>query len=662
MCFNNKINEEEDDLELAQNEQETPKEVSFWKLISQEPREHLKRVIGTFFAILSGTTLPALSLLLGQMLTSMQSLASKPDELKNRIDILAIIFLCFGVGSLLFLYLGNFCWAISGEKTAKKIRDRYFRALLKQEIAYFDQNTSGTVSSTLNADITLIQDGISEKIANLINQISSAVVSLGVAFYFGWKMTLVLLAVTPLLGLSGALQSRFITNATQKGLKKNAKANEVTCETVGGVRTVYSFVSETLLAQRHWRHLTEASNTNIKNAHLMALGLAVVAFFRFGMHAFGMWYGGKLILEGEMDIGAVLTVFFSIIFGGMAVGTASQIFPDIAKAKGAAAGIFSILERDPLIDANEGNGVTLPSLDGKLSFKNVCFSYPTRPETKVLRKLNMEINPGQKVALVGPSGSGKSTIIQLLERFYDPIKGSIMIDGVDLKSLDLKYYRRNLGLVSQEPILFAGTIFENILFGNPQASQEEVESAAKMANAYDFIMNQPDGFSTLVGEKGTQLSGGQKQRIAIARAILKNPKILLLDEATSALDTESERLVQSALDNLMQDRTTIIIAHRLSTVRNADVICVMMDGKIVEQGTHDQLIVLNGVYSNLVSKQLASNEEKILKKESKMKESQAKMSQSNASIIRESENSSAPVKNSRREMKRSELSEVKTEL
>jgi len=282
-------------------------------------------------------------------------------------------------------------------------------------------------------------------------------------------------------------------------------------------------------------------------------------------------------------------------------------------------------------------------------FKNVTFTYPTRPETKVLRKLNLELLPGQKVALVGPSGSGKSTIIQLLERFYDPEKGTVMIDDIDIKSFDLKWYRRNLGLVSQEPILFSGTIFENILFGNPDATTEEVESAAKMANAYDFIMNQSDGFNTLVGEKGTQLSGGQKQRIAIARAILKNPKILLLDEATSALDTESERLVQSALDNLMEGRTTIIIAHRLSTVRNADVICVMMNGKIVEQGTHDQLLENNGVYSNLVSKQLAKNEEKILKKESKMKQSLERIS------------NSALGKNSMPSMKDS-LREVSTEM
>jgi len=568
------------------------------------------------------------------MITALNSLENDPEALKNRINLLSIIFLCFGAASFLFNYLGNVLWAISGDKTAKRIRDRYFRALLKQEIAYFDQNSSGTVSSTLNADITIIQDGISEKIAMFLNQVSTVCVAFGMAFYFGWKLTLVLLAVSPLLILSGMFQSRFITKTVQTGLKKNSKANEVTSETMGGIRTVYSFVSETLLAQRHWRYLAEVTPTNIKNSHFMAFGIAFVTFLRFAMHAIGMWYGGKLILDGEMEFGTVMTVFFNIVFGGMAAGIASQILPDLAKAKGAAAGIFSILDRSPLINVNEGFGLTLPNLNGKLSFQNVTFAYPTRPDTKVLKKLNLELLPGQKVALVGPSGSGKSTIIQLLERFYDPVKGTVMIDDINIKSFDLKWYRRNLGLVSQEPILFSGTIFENILFGNPDATTEEVESAAKMANAYEFIMNQPDGFQTLVGERGTQLSGGQKQRVAIARAVLKNPKILLLDEATSALDTESERLVQSALDNLMEGRTTIIIAHRLSTVRNADVICVMMNGQIVEQGTHNQLIENNGVYSNLVSKQLAKNEERILKKESKMKESLQRIS--NPALVKNS--------------------------
>lgn len=339
----------------------------------------------------------------------------------------------------------------------------------------------------------------------------------------------------------------------------------------------------------------------------------------------------------------------------MGFGLIAQILPDIMKAKGAAAGIFDLLDRVPEINTNEGIGLTLPHIDGKVTFQNVTFAYPTRSDTKVLRKLNLVINKGQSVALVGPSGSGKSTVIQLLERFYDPLRGTVMIDDIDIKDFDLKWFRRNVGLVSQEPTLFTGTISENILFGNPDATIEEVEKAAKLANAYDFIMQQPNGFNTLVGEKGAQLSGGQKQRIAIARAVLKNPKILLLDEATSALDTESERLVQNALDNLMQGRTTIIIAHRLSTIRNCNVICVMMNGKIVEQGTHDQLLELNGVYTSLASKQLTDIESKIIKKERKMQASISKMKASvarlrHSSVSQMQDDSRSDLKNSQLEL------------
>jgi len=303
----------------------------------------------------------------------------------------------------------------------------------------------------------------------------------------------------------------------------------------------------------------------------------------------------------------------------MGIGQASQLNPDFAKSKGAAAAVFDVIDRVPIINLKEGTGKTLKLMEGKISLKKVVFAYPTRSETKVMNKMNLNINPGQTVALVGPSGAGKSTVIQILERFYDPQSGSVMVDNIDIKEYDLKWYRKNIGLVAQEPILFSGTITENILFGKPNASMEEVENAAKMANAYEFIMKQTDGFNTKVGEKGTQLSGGQKQRVAIARAILKDPKILLLDEATSALDAESESLVQDALDKLMKGRTTIIIAHRLTTVRNADKICVIMNGKIVEEGDHKSLLEMEGVYSNLVSKQLSSGDFDASKGKSKPK-------------------------------------------
>jgi ATP-binding cassette subfamily B (MDR/TAP) protein 1 len=350
----------------------------------------------------------------------------------------------------------------------------------------------------------------------------------------------------------------------------------------------------------------------------MSAGIGFSFFFMFAVYSLGFWYGGRLITNGEMLPGDILTVFFSIMVGAMGIGSAAQLIPDIAKAKGAASNIFAIIDRNPEINSNEG-GLTLGNIQGKISFNNVKFAYPTRPETPILRKMNLIIQPGQTVALVGPSGSGKSTVIQLLERFYDPKSGEILVDDSNLSQFDLKWFRRNIGLVSQEPILFSGTITENILFGRPEATQREVEEAAKKANAYKFITKQKDGFDTKVGEKGTQLSGGQKQRVAIARAILKNPKILLLDEATSALDAESEYKVQDALDKLMRGRTTIIIAHRLTTVKNADVICVMDRGRIVEMGTHKSLLDLDGVYANLVSKQLSANDEDKKKKKKKKK-------------------------------------------
>jgi ABC-type multidrug transport system fused ATPase/permease subunit len=330
----------------------------------------------------------------------------------------------------------------------------------------------------------------------------------------------------------------------------------------------------------------------------------------FCSYCVGFYYGGRLVYDGTILPGEIIVVFFSIMMGTMGLSTVATFSTDISKAQGAATQIFALLDREPLIDASEEVGIKQP-INGKLSFQDIRFSYPTRPDTPVLRNFNLDIYPGQTVALVGPSGSGKSTIVQLLERYYDPLEGSLLVDDVPLREINLPYYRKNVGLVSQEPTLFSGTIKENILFGNPEATMEQVEEAAKQANAYEFIMNQPDGFDTKVGEKGTQLSGGQKQRLAIARAILKNPRILLLDEATSALDTESESLVQDALDKLMKGRTTIIVAHRLSTIRNADVIVVMKKGKVVEIGNHYELFELNGLYTSLVNKQMISAEKKL---------------------------------------------------
>jgi len=287
----------------------------------------------------------------------------------------------------------------------------------------------------------------------------------------------------------------------------------------------------------------------------------------------------------------------------MGIGQAGQLSPDMAKARGAAANIFAVIDRTPLINTNDG-GKVLTDMKGNIHLKHVNFTYPSRPEVPVLKDFSLKLKPGTVTALVGQSGSGKSTVVQLIERFYDPDSGTVKVDGCDIKDLDLYKLREQIGLVSQEPILFQGTIFSNILHGNASATKEQVIEAAKMANAHDFIMSLSSGYDTQVGEKGTQMSGGQKQRIAIARAVLKNPKVLLLDEATSALDTESEKLVQDALERLMKDRTSIVIAHRLTTIRDADKICVLSKGQLKEVGTHQELLDANGIYAHLVSRQL----------------------------------------------------------
>jgi len=309
------------------------------------------------------------------------------------------------------------------------------------------------------------------------------------------------------------------------------------------------------------------------------------------------------VADGEIEPGSILTTFFSVVFGAFGLGQAFQQIPDIAKAKGAAGPIFAVIDRIPEISENP-NGEQLPKIEGNIELKDIVFTYPTRPTIKVMDGFNLSIKAGESIALCGPSGGGKSTVIALVELFYKPLSGKVLLDGHDISNFNLKWYRKQIGLVSQEPILFATSIEDNIRYGKLDASKEQVIEAAKAANAHDFIVSLPKGYDTQCGEKGHQMSGGQKQRIAIARAVLKNPQILLLDEATSALDATSESLVQDALEKLMRGRTCIIIAHRLSTIQNAHNIAVIEKGMVIEKGTHRELLDKNAAYYNLVQKQL----------------------------------------------------------
>eukprot|EP00073_Rattus_norvegicus_P035735 XP_008760911.1 PREDICTED: multidrug resistance protein 1 isoform X2 [Rattus norvegicus] len=429
-----------------------------------------------------------------------------------------------------------------------------------------------------------------------------------IGFISGWKLTLVILAVSPLIGLSSAMWAKVLTSFTNKELQAYAKAGAVAEEVLAAIRTVIAFGGQKKELERYNKNLEEAKRVGIKKAITANISIGIAYLLVYASYALAFWYGTSLVLSNEYSIGQVLTVFFSILLGTFSIGHLAPNIEAFANARGAAYEIFKIIDNEPSIDSFSTKGHKPDSIMGNLEFKNVYFNYPSRSEVKILKGLNLKVKSGQTVALVGNSGCGKSTTVQLLQRLYDPIEGEVSIDGQDIRTINVRYLREIIGVVSQEPVLFATTIAENIRYGRENVTMDEIEKAVKEANAYDFIMKLPHKFNTLVGERGAQLSGGQKQRIAIARALVRNPKILLLDEATSALDTESEAVVQAALDKAREGRTTIVIAHRLSTVRNADVIAGFDGGVIVEQGNHEELMKEKGIYFKLVMTQTRGNE------------------------------------------------------
>uniref|UniRef100_A0A2K5NIS5 ATP binding cassette subfamily B member 4 n=1 Tax=Cercocebus atys TaxID=9531 RepID=A0A2K5NIS5_CERAT len=457
-------------------------------------------------------------------------------------------------------------------------------------------------------DVSKINEGIGDKIGMFFQSMATFFTGFIVGFTRGWKLTLVILAISPVLGLSAAIWAKILSSFTDKELLAYAKAGAVAEEVLAAIRTVIAFGGQKKELERYNKNLEEAKRIGIKKAITANISIGAAFLLIYASYALAFWYGTTLVLSGEYSIGQVLTVFFSVLIGAFSVGQASPSIEAFANARGAAFEIFKIIDNKPSIDSYSKSGHKPDNIKGNLEFRNVHFSYPSRKEVKILKGLNLKVQSGQTVALVGNSGCGKSTTVQLMQRLYDPTEGMVSVDGQDIRTINVRFLREIIGVVSQEPVLFATTIAENIRYGREDVTMDEIEKAVKEANAYDFIMKLPHKFDTLVGERGAQLSGGQKQRIAIARALVRNPKILLLDEATSALDTESEAVVQVALDKARKGRTTIVIAHRLSTVRNADVIAGFDDGVIVEKGNHDELMKEKGIYFKLVTMQTAGNE------------------------------------------------------
>ncbi|XP_037946902.1 multidrug resistance protein homolog 49-like [Teleopsis dalmanni] len=474
-------------------------------------------------------------------------------------------------------------------------------------MSWYDTTSENNFASKLTEDLDKIKDGMGEKIGIFIFLIMTFVSGIITSFFYSWEMTLVDIICCPLLIISTVMLTKIQSSLTKKELKSYSTAGTIAEEVFSGIRTVFAFSGEQKESERFEKLLIPAENIGRKKGLYSGISAGIMWLNFHCLYALSLWYGAKLILaERDEDIkhytpAVLIIIVFSILLGSRNFGFASQHLETFNAAKGASQNIFSTIQRKSAIDFLDESGLKPFNVVGNISFDKIYFHYPARGDVGILNSFSLNIKAGQTVALVGASGCGKSTILQLIQRFYDPLNGTVRLDGINIKDLNVSWLRSQIGVVGQEPDLFATTIEENIRYGNLSASVEDIQKAARMANCHDFISKLPNGYDTLVGERGAQMSGGQKQRIAIARALVRNPKILLLDEATSALDSSSEKQVQDALEDASKNRTTFIVSHRLSTITKADFIIFVKDGAVVEQGAHQELMEKKGFYFQLVN-------------------------------------------------------------
>ncbi|KAL5289501.1 pgp-2.2 family protein [Megaselia abdita] len=490
-------------------------------------------------------------------------------------------------------------------KQIERIRILFFKSLICQDKSWYDVSSGNSFTTKMSEDLDKIKDAIGEKLAIFFFQVMIFIVSIVISFIYGWQLTLVVLTCCPFIIISTALVAKIQGSLTVKELKAYSFAGAVAEEVIGGIRTVVAFSGETNEQKRYNKLLEPTVSMGKKKGLYSGIGNGIMWLIIYVAYAIALWYGVNQILKDRFTENpqytptVLIVVLFGVIMGAMNLGFCSPQIEAFSAARGAASYVFSIIDRISPIDAMSEEGESPSSMKGDIEFKDIHFHYPSRSNINVLNGLNLKIKSGQTVAFVGPSGCGKSTVLQLIQRLYNPVNGNITIDGIAIDLLNVAWLRSKIGVVGQEPVLFATTIRENISYGNPSATQTDIEKAAKMANAHDFISKLPLGYDTHLGERGSQISGGQKQRIAIARALLKDPSILLLDEATSALDPTSERKVQEALDAASVNRTTLVVSHRLSTITNADVIVFVKDGRVAEQGDHEELMAKKGLYYKL---------------------------------------------------------------
>lgn len=596
---------------LAGKGTEEEPQYSLWTLIklvtSFNKKEMHLMLAGLFLAILAGGGNPVQAVFFAKCITAFYT----PDfgQLRSDVDFWAWMYFMLSIEQLLSYLLQGVAFAYCSERLVHRARDESFRSMLRQDIAFFDkeENTAGALTSFLSTETTHLAGISGATLGTILNVLTTLIVAFIVSIAVGWKLALVCIATVPVVIACGFFRFWMLAAFQARSKKAYEKSASYACEATSAIRTVASLTREVDVWETYHGQLVLQQANSMRSVLWSSALYAASQSFMFLAIALGFWYGGTLLASREYSTFQFFLCFTAVIFGAQSAGTIFSFAPDMGKAKHAAASMKTLFDRKPEIDTWSQDGKVLDSVEGAIEFRDVHFRYPTRPEQPVLRGLDLSVKPGQYVALVGPSGCGKSTTIALLERFYDPLVGGIYVDGLEISSLNVNNYRNHLALVSQEPTLYQGTIRENILLGadrkDADVPEEAIVQACKDANIHDFILSLPDAFNTVVGSKGSMLSGGQKQRIAIARALLRDPKILLLDEATSALDSESEKVVQAALDAAAKGRTTIAVAHRLSTIQKADMIYVFDQGRIVESGTHNELLALHGRYFELVNLQ-----------------------------------------------------------
>ena len=563
--------------------------------------------IGWIFLVLSTSAGLVFPYLMGKLLGAGASTSNMSDaigliDMSNINSVAIALFVLFGFQSL-FSFVRVVLFNNVTENALRDLRNDAFSKLVYMPMDFFNRNKVGELTSRLSSDIAQIQETLRTTIAEFFRQIIIVVGGILFLFFISWKLALIMLGTVPVMAIVAVIFGRYIRKLSKEAQDYIAESNSIVEEALTGIANVKSFTNEFFIFSNYKKSTQQTRDLNVRSGIWRGLFVSFIIFCLFGAIVFIVWRG-LLMTQGanpELNTeGFYQFVLFTIMMGA-SVGSLPDLYASVQKAIGATENLMDIIQQDTEVQLN--HGTRKDRLTGSISFDNVRFSYPQRSDVEVLKGISFDIKQNQTLALVGQSGSGKSTISNLLLQFYALSEGGITFDGIPAKDFELNALREQMAIVPQEVILFSGNIRENILFGNPTATEEQIIEAAKQANAWEFIDAFPNKLDTEVGDRGIQLSGGQKQRIAIARAILKNPTILILDEATSALDSESERLVQDALDKLMKGRTSVVIAHRLSTIRNADQILVLQSGKVEESGTHQSLMELKGLYADYVGLQ-----------------------------------------------------------